>query len=171
VETFQKVNGVWQPALGKMSAVLGTKGFTDNKAEGDQATPTGVYSIGSTMYGVAGSPGVRYTFHQLVPDDYWNENISSPGYNSFVHGTNPGGGSEALWTTIPQYNLFFVINYNIPATSGRGSGIFVHVSVPGHTTAGCVAIAQTDLVNVMRWLDPGASPRMVMAPGAQLGRY
>jgi L,D-peptidoglycan transpeptidase YkuD (ErfK/YbiS/YcfS/YnhG family) len=173
LETYQKVGGFWQPALRPMPMYLGTRGFRDAKTEGDLATPTGVYRIGATMYGIAANPGVRYAYHQLVADDYWDENTASPTYNGFVHGTDPGGGSERLWQTTPQYTYFAVIDYNIPvvvATPARGSGIFLHVSA-GRATAGCLALAQADLVAVLRWLNPAAAPRIVMAPSAALSRY
>jgi len=173
VETFNKVNGVWQPAFAAMTGWIGTKGFSDNHVEGDPTTPTGVYSIGATMYGINANPGVRYGYHQLVADDYWDENSDSPTYNSFVHGVNPGAGSEALWQTAPQYNYFAVIDYNIPAVPAnppRGSAIFLHVVNKGGT-AGCVALGQSDLVRVLDWLDPAASPRIVMTPTQNLGRY
>jgi L,D-peptidoglycan transpeptidase YkuD (ErfK/YbiS/YcfS/YnhG family) len=173
-EAFNKVNGAWQPAFGAMSARVGSKGFADGKVEGDLKTPTGVYSIGGTMYGIDANPGVRYGYHRLVPDDWWNENPATPGYNSFFHGANPGGASEALWEISPQYDYFAVINYNIPvvvANPPRGSGIFLHVMVPGRATAGCVALAVADLLTILRWLDPAASPRIVMAPRSALSRY
>jgi L,D-peptidoglycan transpeptidase YkuD (ErfK/YbiS/YcfS/YnhG family) len=173
LETFVKGGNGWQPALGRMTARIGTKGFADRKVEGDLKTPTGVYAIGSTMYGISANPGVRYAYHRLVPDDYWNENPATPGYNSFAHGPNPGGASEALWRIAPQYHHFAVINYNIPvvgANPPRGSGIFLHVAGAA-ATAGCVSLARADLVRVLRWLDPAASPRIVMAPRSALSRY
>ncbi|GAA5201013.1 hypothetical protein GCM10023322_80150 [Rugosimonospora acidiphila] len=172
-ETFQKVNGVWQPEFGKMSARIGTKGFSDNHQENIPTTPTGVYGFGSTMYGVDSNPGVRYGYHKLVADDYWDENPSSSTYNSFVHGSDPGGASESLWETVPQYNYFAVINYNIPvvsATPARGSGIFLHVMGSGGT-AGCVSLAQSNLLKVLKWLNPADHPRIVMAPSQNLSRY
>jgi L,D-peptidoglycan transpeptidase YkuD (ErfK/YbiS/YcfS/YnhG family) len=174
LEAFSKVNGGWQPAFGAMAARVGSKGFADRKVEGDLKTPTGVYSIGGTMYGIAANPGVRYSYHRLVADDYWNENPATPGYNTFFHGPNPGGASEALWQISPQYNYFAVINYNIPvvrADPPRGSGIFLHVAVPGRATAGCVSLAVGDLLRILRWLDPAASPRIVLSPRSALSRY
>jgi L,D-peptidoglycan transpeptidase YkuD (ErfK/YbiS/YcfS/YnhG family) len=173
IETFSKVNGVWRPQFAAMSGRIGTKGFSGNHVENDPTTPTGVYSIGSTMYGIAANPGVRYRYHQLVDGDYWDENPDSPTYNTFVHGTNPGAGSEALWQISPQYTYFAVVNYNtpaVPANPPRGSAIFLHVIKSGGT-AGCVALAQPDLVRVLDWLDPAASPRIVLTPTQDLGRY
>jgi L,D-peptidoglycan transpeptidase YkuD (ErfK/YbiS/YcfS/YnhG family) len=173
LETFERTNAGWRPKFGVMSARIGSKGFSDSHQEGVATSPTGVYSIGSTMYGVRANPGVKYKYHQLVADDYWDENPSSSTYNSFVHGTDPGGFSEALWQTVPQYNYFAVINYNIPvkaATPARGSGIFLHVAGSG-ATAGCVSLTQTNLLRVLEWLDPAASPRIVLAPRQRLDRY
>jgi L,D-peptidoglycan transpeptidase YkuD (ErfK/YbiS/YcfS/YnhG family) len=173
-EAFNKVDGGWHPAFGAMTARVGAKGFADRKTEGDLTTPTGVYSIGTTMYGIAGNPGVRYGYHRLVADDWWNENPATPGYNTFVHGPDPGGAREALWQISPQYDYFAVINYNTPVTKAdppRGSGIFLHVMVPGRATAGCVSLSQPDLLKILRWLDPQAAPRMVMAPRSALPRY
>ena len=174
LEAFNKINGGWQPAFGAMTARVGSSGFADRKVEGDLRTPTGVYSIGGTMYGIAANPGVRYGYHRLVADDYWNENPATPGYNSFEHGANPGGASEALWQVTPQYDYFAVINYNVPVVSAdppRGSGIFMHVMVPGRATAGCVSLDRGDLLTILRWLDPAASPRIVLSPRSSLGRY
>jgi L,D-peptidoglycan transpeptidase YkuD (ErfK/YbiS/YcfS/YnhG family) len=173
VETFTKSGRAWRPAFAPMSAWVGSIGFSDHKTENDSATPTGVYGIGGTMYGIAANPGVGYGYHQLVSGDYWDENPATPEYNTFVHGSDPGGNSEALWQISPQYTYFAVINYNSPpvsATPALGSGIFLHVSV-GHPTAGCVALAQGDLVSVLDWLDPAAAPRIVLAPDEALSRY
>jgi L,D-peptidoglycan transpeptidase YkuD (ErfK/YbiS/YcfS/YnhG family) len=174
LQAFDKRDGVWTPAFGRMPARLGSKGFTDAMAEGTPGTPTGVYPIGGTMYGIAANPGVRYGYHRLAENDWWNENPATAGYNSFVHGADPGGPSEALWQVDPQYRYFAVINYNIPvreADPPGGSGIFLHVMIPGRPTAGCVAVAESDLVRVLRWLDPAAKPRIVMAPSGELDRY
>jgi L,D-peptidoglycan transpeptidase YkuD (ErfK/YbiS/YcfS/YnhG family) len=174
VETFQRGDSGWHPALPAMTGRIGMHGFSDHKVEGDLATPTGVYPLGATMYGIAADPGVRYPYHRLVEGDYWNENAASAGYNSFVHGADPGGGSEALWRIAPQYAYFAVIDYNIPvvaASPPRGSGIFLHEIHPGYATAGCVALPEADLVSVLRWLDPAADPRVVMAPRQVLDRY
>ena len=173
IETFNKVNSVWRPVFGAISGRIGSRGFSGNYVEGDPTTPTGVYSIGATMYGIDPCPGVRYRYHQLVPDDYWDENPDSPTYHTFVHGTNPGAGSEALWQVAPQYNYFAVVNYNIPAVPAnppRGSAIFLHVINTGGT-AGCVALARANLVRVLDWLDPTASPRIVTTSSQHLARY
>lgn len=176
LEAFAKVHGGWRPVADPVPARIGAHGFSDNHREGDGTTPTGVYGFGATMYGIAANPGVRYPYHRLVTGDWWNENPTSAGYNSFQHSAaSPGGGSEALWRTSPQYTHFAVITYNMPPTVAkpvpyRGSGIFLHQSGAG-ATAGCVSVPHASLVAVLTWLDPARSPRIVLSPTADLHRY
>ncbi|GAB3810694.1 hypothetical protein GCM10027605_49490 [Micromonospora zhanjiangensis] len=178
LQTYERVGGVWRFVNPGVSARIGAEGFTDHPAEGLAATPTGVYAIGATMYGIAADPGVRHAYHRVVVDDWWNENPESAAYNTFQHSTvSPGGYSEALWRYDPQYTHFAVITYNMPPTVAApvpyaGSGIFLHQHSTGAgPTAGCVSLAHEPLVGVLRWLDPGASPRIVLSPVRNLGRY
>ncbi|MEV0565659.1 L,D-transpeptidase family protein [Dactylosporangium sp. NPDC050588] len=170
LQAYAKTGGAWQPALPAMTAKIGANGFSGAKHEGDKTTPTGVFGFDGTMYGISANPGVKYTYHRVVQDDWWDENSDSPGYNTFHHGANPGGPSEPLWQISPQYNHFAVIRYNMPATPGRGSGIFLHVT-NGNPTLGCVALPTGDLVALLRWLNPAANPRIVLSPTGQLSRY
>jgi L,D-peptidoglycan transpeptidase YkuD (ErfK/YbiS/YcfS/YnhG family) len=172
LETFSKVGGVWRQQFPAMSARIGSSGFSDSHTESDASTPTGVYSFSGTMYGIDPNPGVRYAYHRVVADDWWNENPDSPDYNTFQHtSVNPGGASEALWTETVAYRHFAVIRYNIPVTgSARGSGIFLHAGTGG-PTAGCVSLPQSDLVRVLTWMDPAKSPRIVLSPDSTLSRY
>ena len=59
----------------------------------------------------------------------------------------------------------------VPSRPARGSGVFLHVMVPGHATAGCVALARNDLVRMVTWLNPAAGPRIVMGPASRLSQY
>lgn len=169
VETFQKAAG-WHRAYPPMHARIGARGFSDHHVEGTPNTPTGMYPIGPTMYGIDADPGVRYPYHRLVSGDWWNENPQSSAYNTFHHGTGPGGASEALWRTYPAYRWFAEVRYNVPAVPGRGSAIFLHADTGG-PTEGCVSLGADDLRSVLTWLDPAAQPRIVLAPDTALGRY
>jgi L,D-peptidoglycan transpeptidase YkuD (ErfK/YbiS/YcfS/YnhG family) len=171
LETFSKVHGAWVPQFAPMSARIGQDGFSDNHVEGSPSTPTGVYGFGSTMYGNGSDPGLRFAWHHLVTDDWWNENSGSPQYNEFVHSpTSPGGGSEALWTVMPQYEFLAFVTYNVPAVPGRGSAIFLH-ETDGQATHGCISLPRSDLLSVLRWLDPAAHPRIVLSPDSELSRF
>lgn len=128
------------------------------------------------MYGNAPNPGVRYSYHQLQCGDWWDEDPTSPEYNTFQHvacETPPpfGGGSEALWTETQAYPSFAVIDYNAdPVVAGAGSGIFIHADI-GSPTAGCVSLPLGELDQLLGWLNPGASPLVVLGPSSEIARF
>jgi L,D-peptidoglycan transpeptidase YkuD (ErfK/YbiS/YcfS/YnhG family) len=62
---------------------------------------------------------------------------------------------------VPGYDYGAVIGYNTARTPGLGSAIFLHVSI-GAATAGCITLPATELVRVLRWLDPARAPRITM---------
>jgi len=159
---WERRDGCWRRVAGPWRARLGRNGLSSAKREGDGTTPTGTYRVGTTIYGIAPNPGVRFRYHRLTCGDWWDEDPGSATYNRFRHlacGVTPsfGGGSEALWRISPQYRYFAVIDYNTsPTVSGRGSAIFLHVAVGA--TAGCVSLPEQQLLRLLRWLRPSARP-------------
>jgi L,D-peptidoglycan transpeptidase YkuD (ErfK/YbiS/YcfS/YnhG family) len=155
LECGRRVGGPWR-------AWVGYRGLSAHHLEGDGTTPLGTYSIGSTLYGLDASPGVRLRYHRLTCGDWWNEDPRSSTYNSFRHvrcGSAPpfGAGSEALWRAPVAYRELAVIEYNVqPAIPGRGSAIFIHDDL-GHATHGCVSLPRPELLRTLRWLRPGAT--------------
>jgi L,D-peptidoglycan transpeptidase YkuD (ErfK/YbiS/YcfS/YnhG family) len=147
--------------LGPWTARVGRSGVSAHRREGDGTTPLGTFAIGPTAYGLDANPGLHLRYHRLTCGDWWDEDSSSPGYNSFRHvacGATPpfGGGSEALWRETVAYREFAVVDYNAaPAVPGLGSGIFLHDDVGGPTN-GCVSLPRPELLSLLRRLRPGA---------------
>ena len=149
--------------------------YAANRHEGDGSTPIGGYSIGSTIYGNDANPGVAYPYHQLTCGDWWDEDSSSPGYNTFepvACGTTPpfAATSEALWTETNAYPYLAVIDFNTPAAGPYGSGIFLHADI-GQPTNGCISVPLADLVSVLQWLRPTMDPMVVMGPDSVIRNY
>jgi L,D-peptidoglycan transpeptidase YkuD (ErfK/YbiS/YcfS/YnhG family) len=176
LETWQREGACWTPVAGPWEARVGENGFSDHHIEGDGTTPTGLYSIGPTMYGNAPNPGVQEPYHRLVCGDWWDEDPTSPQYNTFQHvpcGQQPpfGGGSEALWKETAAYPSFAVIDFNTdPVVPDAGSAIFLHADT-GTPTDGCVALPVGELDQVLRWINPADSPAVVMAPSVEIDRF
>ena len=114
------------------AGLIGQNGFSDHHREGDGTTPTGIYRLGPVVYGNDPNPGFHGRYHRLVCGDWWDEDPTSPGYNTFDHtpcGESPpfGGDSEALWTETNYYPSFAVVEYNVhPVVPFAGLAIFVH---------------------------------------------
>jgi L,D-peptidoglycan transpeptidase YkuD (ErfK/YbiS/YcfS/YnhG family) len=167
----------WYEALPPMPAVNGANGWLPaaSRVEGDNTTPEGIYPIGPTMYGTEPDPGTQFPYHQLVCGDWWDEDSSSPTYNTFQHapcGSTPpfAAASEALWTEGNAYPYMAVIDFNTPPTGPYGSGIFLHADV-GQPTAGCVSLPLPDLVEVLDWLRPSLNPMIVMGPDSVIRSF
>ena len=173
LEVFTRIGACFHLVDGPYGANVGRNGLSAHHHEGDDTTPIGLFAIESTMYGIDANPGVAFHYHRLVCGDWWDEQPTSALYNHFVHvrcGSTPsfGGDSEPLWEVSPQYDYFAVIDYNRqPVVPGRGSAIFLHVSI-GAPTTGCVAIPRADLLRVLRLLRPSRHPMIDVTTRALL---
>lgn len=166
-KTYEKVNGYWQ-IINSGNAVTGKKGFSDNRHEGDMTSPTGKYGI-PFLFGNADNPGAKLPFRKVQTGDYWVSNKIIDEYNVWMHydGSDPDGrlyDYEALWTQ-PLYKYAAVIDYNYGPgkVMGKGSGIFLHIApYSGGGTLGCIGVSETNLVQILRWLDPAKKPIIIM---------
>lgn len=161
---YQRSASGWTQVFGPWTARIGYNGFAPPgaKHEGDGRTPTGAYGF-QYFFGVDANPGVRYQYRQVTGSyDVWDDDPASPSYNLWVdtRSGNAGRSPEPLMQQ-PAYDYAAVIAYNTARTPGAGSAIFFHVS-HSSPTAGCVSLPMPQLLQVLRWLDPAASPRIVM---------
>jgi L,D-peptidoglycan transpeptidase YkuD (ErfK/YbiS/YcfS/YnhG family) len=73
-----------------------------------------------------------------------------------------------MWQSPGAYPYLAVIEFNMhPVVPGRGSGIFLHAQT-GVPTSGCISLRRRDLLQVLRWLSPGAGPRIAIGTRAGL---
>lgn len=162
---YERSTSGWRQVLGPYSARLGRAGFAPpgEKREGDGRTPSGTYAF-DFFFGVLADPGVRFPWRSVTgPEIVWSDDPESANYNRWVDtstGADPGPTPEPMHNA-PAYNYGAVIGYNAARTPGFGSAIFLHVSTGG-PTAGCVSLPTAQLLDVLRWLDPAKSPRIVM---------
>ena len=79
-------------------------------------------------------------------------------FNRWVKGALPNCSCERLLRPDGLYRYGLVIEYNTsPVIAGKGSAIFVHIWQPGQPTAGCVAMAEGDLLQLLGWLQPNTT--------------
>ena len=160
---WRRSGSCWTAVGGPYSARVGRNGLRVDRREGDGTTPIGTFPIGATMYGNSPNPGVRFRYVRLHCGDWWVEDPRSPAYNTFQRlrcGVRP-----PFKVTTPDmsndrhaYAHLAVVEFNMhPVVPGRGSGIFLHAQT-GSPTNGCVSLRRPDLVHVLRWLSPAASP-------------
>lgn len=195
VYTFQKnANGTWSAKFGGMNGRNGYAGWAwaRSRNEGDGTTPAGTFPI-TDAFGLKANPGTKITYRQADGNDYWvGDSKDAKTYNLF----QPSASAKRTWRTSEaeklasyptQYEYAAVIDFNRPAKSSvtwnatlgehvtsqpkdvrRGSAIFLHINGSG-STAGCVSLNRTNMLAVLKWLDPAQKPRIVMAPLKHIG--
>ncbi|HEY0871314.1 MAG TPA: L,D-transpeptidase family protein [Acidothermaceae bacterium] len=170
LQTFQKDVTGWHVAFPAMAAHIGRDGFSADKHEGDLKTPVGSYGFG-TMFGQRASPGVKFPYRVADSQSVWVDDPSSAFYNTWQENAALSGEHLAAAGFATSYAYAVDIAYNTnPVVPGKGSAIFLHVTTGGGT-AGCVSIAQSNLFEILRWLDPAQSPIIVMGPTSVIRQY
>ncbi len=165
VEMWQLTSdGAYDRVGGPFSADVGRHGVGHTR-EGEERTPSGVFTL-TRAFGSLPRDGIRLAYRRTNPDDWWDEDPSTAGYNEFVISRySPGGDSENLYYAGVAYSHAVVINYNTdPIVRGAGSGFFLHVG-DGQATAGCVAVTPRALDAIMRWLNPARHPVISIGVG------
>lgn len=141
------------------------------KREGDGRSPAGVLTMGEMRgYAKAAPDGVTLPYRASDPLDRCVDDAAAAEYTRLLRapatGAPPWRSAEELRMTTDHYKYLVVLGYNMRRPrSGAGSCIFLHVAPPpGGGTAGCTALAETDLLTLLRWLRPEARPVLVQTP-------
>ena len=143
---------VWKGKTFKCA--LGKGGVTDDKKEGDGATPVGCFPIRKVYFRPdrLQMPETVLTVQELNPSDGWCDDSKDVNYNKFVKLPYPAS-AENLWREEDNlYDIIVELGFNDnPPVPGGGSAIFMHIARPNYSpTAGCVALAQSDLLEILK---------------------
>ena len=184
--------GGWREVMGATPARLGWSGLylAAERRQGTGKTPAGTFAI-PRAFGRLADPGTQLPYRKFDRDDAWTYNPARPAtYNVYQTSragwAGYGGYAEHLWSYGSQYNYVAVMDYNLPggpirtgadgvrraaepADTKAGGGIFLHVT-NGKVTAGCVAIPERAMRDVLRWLDPDRKPVIVVGPESAITR-
>jgi len=160
LSAYELVNGTWEKVLGPTPATLGERGV--GMPEDDVfRTPVGTFPLGQA-FGREPDPGTRMPYFQATDEDWWDEDVESPTYNTHVHSAEiDSDDAENLYDSGEMYDYAVLIDHNPHRVPGRSAGIFLHVS-DGDPTWGCVAIERSQMKSVLQWLDPAAHPQITI---------
>lgn len=156
--------GVWTLRR-EFRSTIGERGWGKQR-EGDRRSPGGVFRVKITFSTSTTAPGPM-PWRRRRPTSLVSA-APGPDYNTWLEVAGLTSGDR------PSMRHGFVVDYNRvrlrrgvgPApVQGRGSGIFYHTSKPGSPwapTLGCTQVGDpADMEWLVRWLRPGAYPRVV----------
>lgn len=151
-----------------------------HKREGDGRAPAGVFAIGPA-FGYAPSADTALPYQAMDAGDYCIDVPESPLYNRIVDAREVGadavkGSTEPMRRDIhldgdDVYRLGFVIEHNAGGRANAGSCIFAHLwRGASRPTAGCTAMAEPAMRELLAWLGPNRKPVFVLLPAPEYRR-
>lgn len=181
----------WRAHLAHVAVAIGQSGSAwgiglhgpqqgPQKREGDGRSPAGMFGIG-TAFGYAKQERTGIAYRALSEFDYCIDAGGSAHYNRIVDSRTVDDASierstEPMRRDIHlqgdrRYELGFVVEHNPRGIPARGSCIFAHLwAASGQTTAGCTAMDERSLRELLAWLDEAKHPIFVLLPRAEYRR-
>lgn len=168
----QQADGRFKRMAVFRNARVGSAGVGPTR-EGLSKTPTGRYGL-NQPFGIKPNPGVTTSYFKVDRNDVWTGSTGTVvnQHRRCAPGTCPAsyGQIERLSNYAGSYDYAVFIGYNAPApygtgaVRGMGSAFFLHVKNSG-PTAGCVALAASELLWLMRWFRSNLAPAIAIGVG------
>lgn len=139
------------------------------KTEGDGKSPAGIFSLTSAFGTMANAGQYKLPYTKLTDYTECVDDVKSAHYNKIVNRMQVGNfdwkSSEKMLEIVPQYDLGVFVEHNYEKQKGAGSCIFLHIWKDATTgTAGCTAMARTNIETVLAWLDSKKNPVLIQLP-------
>lgn len=171
-EQYKAVSGAVPVMLGR-SGLGWDQGREPLKREGDGRSPAGIFNIASTF-------GEDVNSNSAMP--YWLaddkliciDDVNDANYNkmSRLDPQHPPKSFELMRRHDGVYRNGAVIDYNRDGVKGRGSCIFFHLNnTRKGPTAGCTAMEEQPLLELIRWFDPQKKPKLLQIPSSACEKY
>lgn len=164
---WEKKNEEWLLVYGPWPAVIGKNGMVpkEQKKEGDGKTPTGLFPI-SLVFGEADQFDTGLPYRATTEQDIWIDDPQSALYNQWSRLPTTAHSFERMKRKDILYKLGLVVDYNQnPIVAGAGSAIFIHIwRSENKGTAGCAALAESNLVKLVQSLKRELNPSALFLP-------
>tara|TARA_Y100000590_G_scaffold255802_1_gene287285 strand:- start:7021 stop:7509 length:489 start_codon:yes stop_codon:yes gene_type:complete len=154
MEIVVKKTGIVEIAKSTFKCILGKKGITSNKKEGDNKTPRGLFILRSIMYrpDKIKKPKTNLPTFIIKKNHVCCDDPNNSNYNKIFE-TKDFYLSERLWRKDSLYDICIVIGYNdSPIIKGKGSAIFLHLMKKNSfSTEGCIAIKKKNMISLLKY--------------------
>ena len=142
---------------------LGKKGITKNKTEGDQKTPSGIFSLGKVFYRKDRTKNIKTKLKKYIIQKHmcWCDDPNSKFYNKLIFTKDKN--KEKLFRKDNLYDIIIVINYNTrPIVKNKGSAIFIHLAKKNYSgTMGCIGLKKNDLLELLKTISKKTKIKIV----------
>ncbi len=135
--------------------VVGKKGISKKKKEGDFCTPKGSFKLKTVYYRPDRIKKIKTKLNtkKIQPSMGWCNDPLNGKYNSLIK-INEKIKHEKLYRKDNKYDILLVIDYNLRnPIPFKGSAIFIHLTKNFKGTAGCIALNKKDFLILLKLVD------------------
>ena len=132
--------------------VVGKKGVSKKKKEGDFCTPKGSFKLKTVYYRPDRIKKIQTKLNtkKINPNMGWCNDPLNEKYNSLIK-INGKIKHEKLYRRDNKYDILLVIDYNLRKPMPfKGSAIFIHLTKNFKSTAGCIALNKKDFLILLK---------------------
>ena len=132
--------------------VVGKKGVSKKKKEGDFCTPKGSFKLKTVYYRPDRIKKIKTKLNtkKINPNMGWCNDPLNEKYNSLIK-INGKIKHEKLYRRDNKYDILLVIDYNLrKPIPFKGSAIFIHLTKNFKSTAGCIALNKKDFLILLK---------------------
>ena len=136
--------------------VIGQKGLTLNKKEGDKKTPRGLFSIEHLYFRKDRIKKINTKIKSIPIKKnmgWCDDTRNLKKYNKLIK-VSKKIKHEKMYRKESNYDLVIPIKYNfLKPKFKKGSAIFLHITKNYKPTTGCIAISKNDFLILLRLID------------------
>ena len=140
------------------------------KKEGDGKAPAGLFSLGNG-FGYSDFE-INFPYSTYKQTDHCVDDSKSEFYNTIVDSTKVEKdykSFEHMKLKNDLYKYGITVNHNPNQVALAGSCIFIHIrNRSGGGTAGCTAMRESEIVNILKWLKENKKPLLLQLPQSEV---
>jgi D-alanyl-D-alanine dipeptidase len=142
------------------------------KREGDGKAPAGLFSLAHAFgYDTTGF-SMNFPYEVYKTTDHCVDDASSQWYNKIIDSTKVEKDYKSFEYMKMQNHLYkygIVVNHNQEQIPMGGSCIFIHLkNKTGKGTAGCTAMKEDEIVELLKWLKEEEKPLLLQLPQEEM---
>jgi len=185
LQRFERNDSSWKKVGKPISIILGRNGLGWGiglhtipkdakyiKKEGDGKAPAGLFHLGNA-FGYS-SFKIDFPYEVYKRSDHCVDDSNSIYYNRVIDSTKvvkDYNSFEHMKLKNKLYKYGIIVNHNSEQVKMAGSCIFMHIrSGNGKGTAGCTAMGENKIVEVLKWLKEDKQPLLLQLPRIEIAK-
>lgn len=185
LKRYEKKNETWIEVGEEINIIIGRNGLGWGKGlhtvpsdakiikrEGDGKAPAGLFDLGHAFGYEVTDFNMSFPYEVYKTTDHCVDDSNSKWYNQIIDSTKIAKDYKSFEHMRMQNHLYkygITVNHNPEQISMDGSCIFIHLkNTTGKGTAGCTAMREDEIVELLKWLKEEEKPLLLQLPQEEM---